>query len=311
MKHPVLIRTSVTVAGIRLKNPVLAASGTFGYGTEYHHLCPASAFGAIVTKTITLKPRAGNPPPRLCETPSGMLNSIGLANVGLEDFLTRKLPRLKDIGTKVIVNIAGESLAEYTMLAHALDGVPGISGLEVNISCPNVSRGGLAFGADPEMAARVTRAVKRVYRGPLIIKLSPNVTDVSAVAQAVQRAGADAVSLINTLYGLAIDIERRRPVLGNISGGLSGPAIRPVALYHVYRTARSIDIPVIGLGGIVSAADAVAFMLAGAAAVQIGTANFIAPNSVGRINSGLISYCRRQGFKSVAEITGKLRCGLL
>lgn len=308
MRNTGSIETSVVIAGIRLKNPVLAASGTFGYGTEYGHLCPASDFGAIITKTITLKPRAGNPQPRLCETPSGMLNSIGLANVGLEHFLARKLPQLKNIGTKVIVNIAGASLAEYRYLAESLNGIAAISGLEVNISCPNVARGGVAFGSDPEMAARVTRAVKRSYRGPIIVKLSPNVADITIVARAVQRAGADAVSLINTLFGLAIDIEKRRPVLGNISGGLSGPAIRPVALYHVYRTARTIDIPIIGLGGIVCAEDAVAFMLAGASAVQVGTANFIAPDTAKKINQGLVAYCRRQGWHSIREITGKLLC---
>lgn len=298
---------SVVIAGLRLANPVMAASGTFGYGTEYRGISEASGFGAIITKTVTLEPRPGNPPPRLCETPSGMLNSIGLANVGIERFLSDKLPALRQAGTAVIANIAGSTVAEYARLAAILDKAPGVSAIEVNVSCPNVSRGGVAFGADRAMAARVTRAVRRACRKPLIVKLSPNVADMVPIALAVSGAGADALSLINTLYGLAIDIERRRPALGNVTGGLSGPAIRPVALYHVYRVSRRVKIPVIGVGGVMKAEDAIQFMLAGASAVQVGTANFADPSTPGAIVSGLASYCRRHGLGSVKELTGWLR----
>lgn len=297
---------SVQICGLRLKNPAIAASGTFGYGTEYRGLCPASDFGAVITKTVTLEPRQGNPPPRLCETPAGMLNSIGLANVGIERFLTEKLPALEKAGTIVIANIAGKTWEEYAKLAAILDEVKPVSAVEVNISCPNVARGGIAFGSDPKAAARVTSAVRRSCRKPIIVKLSPNVSDIVPIAQAVVRAGADALSLINTLFGMAIDIERRRPVLGNAFGGLSGPAIRPVALYHVHRVSQAVSVPIIGLGGIVDAEDAIQFMLAGATAFQIGTANFICPDSPRRIIAGLVSYCRRLGLRSVRKLTGWL-----
>lgn len=300
------IDVSVKLAGIRLANPVMAASGTFGYGLEYRCLSPARAYGAVITKTVTLEPRPGNPPPRLCETPSGMLNSIGLANVGLERFLSEKLPALRKSGAVVIVNIAGKSIGEYARLAAILDGTPGVSALEVNVSCPNVSRGGVAFGVDPSTAARLTGAVRRACRKPLIVKLSPNVDDMVPIARAVAGAGADALSLVNTLYGMAIDTERRRPVLGNATGGLSGPAIRPVALYHVHRVSRAVGIPVIGLGGIMTADDAVQFMLAGASAVQLGTANFVDPAAPVKVVRGLVSYCRRHGLGAVREITGWL-----
>ncbi|MCU0607053.1 MAG: dihydroorotate dehydrogenase [Candidatus Edwardsbacteria bacterium] len=300
------IDLSVSFAGLRLKNPVIAASGTFGYGTEYRGL--AAAFGAIVTKTVTAAPRAGNAPPRLCETRSGMLNSIGLANVGIEAFLRDKLPALAGCGTVVIANIAGNDVAEYGALARRLDDAPGVAAIEVNISCPNVKQGGAAFGADPAAAAAVTRAVKRATALPVIVKLSPNVSDIAPVARAVAAAGADALSLINTLFGMRIDIERRRPSLGNVTGGLSGPAIMPVALYHVHRACRAVGIPVIGLGGIATAADAVEFMLAGAAAVQIGTATFVDPAAVRSVARGIAGYCRRQGLSRAAEITGGLRC---
>lgn len=302
----VRVDASVRLCGLGLKNPVMAASGAFGYGTEYRGLCPPSDFGAIVTKTVTLEPREGNPPPRLCETPAGMLNSIGLANVGVEKFLAEKLPPLRRSGTVIIANIAGRTAGEYARLASLLDAAPGVSAIEVNISCPNVSLGGIAFGADAVAAAKVTSAVRRSCRKPVIVKLSPNVADLVPIAKAAARAGADGLSLINTLYGMAIDTAKRRPTLGNATGGLSGPAIRPVALYHVHRVSRAVSIPVIGLGGIMDADDAVQFMLAGAAAVQIGTANFASPGSVRRIVAGLVSYCRRHGLSAVREITGWL-----
>lgn len=300
------IDLSVAFAGLRLKNPVIAASGTFGYGTEYGQA--ASAFGAIVTKTVTLAPRPGNPPPRLWETPSGMLNSIGLANVGSDAFIREKLPALARCGTTVIANIAGDTVDEYAELARRLDGAPGVAAIEVNISCPNVRHGGAAFGADPRIAARLTSGIRRATALPVIVKLSPNVADIAAVARPVADAGADALSLINTVFGMGIDAERRVPRLGNATGGLSGPAIKPVALYHVYRACQAVSIPVIGLGGIASATDAVEFMLAGAAAVQIGTATFIDPAAVRAITRGIAGYCRRHGFVRAAQITGGLKC---
>jgi dihydroorotate dehydrogenase (NAD+) catalytic subunit len=298
---------SVELAGLKLKNPVLAASGTFGYGTEYGRLADPRKFGAVITKTITLAPRAGNKPPRVYETASGMLNSIGLANVGAEAFLRNKLPRIARKDVVVIANIAGSSMEEYVELARRLNGEKRIAALELNVSCPNVKEGGVAFGSDPSTAARLTGLVKKAYRKPLIVKLSPNVADIAAMARAVEDSGADAVSLINTLYGMAVDARKQRPVLGNITGGLSGPAIKPVALYNVYKACRAISIPVIGLGGIVTAEDAVEFMLAGASAVQIGTANFVDPGSIGNIVRGMAEYCRFHGYSSVSDITGELK----
>lgn len=298
---------SVEIAGIKMKNPVLAASGTFGYGTEYLPLVPPGLFGAVITKTITLLPRAGNVPPRVYETPGGMLNSIGLANVGAERFLKEKLPGLLSHHPVVIVNIAGNTMEEYIELAGMLKGHPGISGIELNISCPNVKQGGVAFGSDPVQAAKLTALVKKASDKPLIVKLSPNVADIAAIARAVEEAGADALSLINTLYGMAVDIEKQRPVLGNVTGGLSGPAVKPVALYNVFKASRAVKVPVIGLGGIMTGGDAVEFMLAGASAVQIGTATFANPGAVREINSGLNDYCQKWGYARVSQITGKLR----
>lgn len=301
-----IVDLSIEIAGIRMKNPVLAASGTFGYGTEYLPLVSPSLFGAVITKTITLMPRAGNQPPRVCETPMGMLNSIGLANVGVEKFLAEKLPELLSHHPVVIVNIAGNTMEEYAGLARMLDGHAGIAGIELNISCPNVKQGGVAFGSDPIQAAKLTALVKKSSHKPLIVKLSPNVSDISAIARAVEQAGADALSLINTLYGMAIDIEKQRPVLGNITGGLSGPAIKPVALFNVFKASRAVKIPVIGLGGIMTAGDAVEFLLAGASAVQIGTAGFVNPNTVKEIVNGLKDYCLKKRYTKVSQITGKL-----
>jgi len=298
---------SVELAGIKMKNPVLAASGTFGYGTEYLPLVSPAIFGAVITKTITLLPRAGNKPPRVYETALGMLNSIGLANVGVKKFLEEKLPELLSHHPVVIVNIAGSTMEEYIVLAGMLHGQPGISGIELNISCPNVKQGGVAFGADPLQAAKLTALVKKAADKPLIVKLSPNVADIAAVARAVEQAGADALSLINTLYGMAIDIQRQKPVLGNVTGGLSGPAIKPVALYNVFKASQAVKIPVIGLGGIMNSGDAVEFMLAGASAVQIGTAGFVNPGAVKEIVNGLKDYCLKNKYPKVTQITGKLK----
>jgi dihydroorotate dehydrogenase (NAD+) catalytic subunit len=300
------VDVSVEIAGIKMRNPVLAASGTFGYGTEYLPLVSPALFGAVITKTITLLPRAGNKPPRIYETPGGMLNSIGLANVGAKKFLAEKLPELLSRHPVVIVNIAGNTMEEYVELAGLLKGRPGISGIELNISCPNVRQGGVAFGSDPVQAARLTALVKKAIDQPLIVKLSPNVADIAAIARAVEQAGADAISLINTLYGMAVDIEKQKPVLGNVTGGLSGPAVKPVALYNVFKAGRAVKIPVIGLGGIMNSADAVEFLLAGAAAVQIGTASFVNPGTVKEIVNGLKDYCLKKGYSKVSQITGKL-----
>lgn len=304
MKEPDL---SVEIAGIRLKNPVIAASGTFGYGEEFSSLFDVNALGGLVVKGISLRPRVGNPPPRIVETPCGMLNAIGLANIGLETFLKERLPFLARLSTAVIVNIYGHSISEYAELAKAFKGVPGIAALEVNISCPNVECGGMAFGTDPGMSARVTETVLKGADKPVIVKLSPNVTDIRGIAAAVERAGAHALSLINTLTGMAVDIKRRAPVLGNVTGGLSGPAIKPVALYMVYRTAGAVSIPVIGMGGIMNSNDALEFMIAGARAVQIGTASFVNPRATLDTVEGLRRYCLENGIERISELVGTLR----
>ncbi|HBT47745.1 MAG TPA: dihydroorotate dehydrogenase [Peptococcaceae bacterium] len=299
-------RMEVELAGLRLQNPVMPASGTFGFGEEYEGYLDLNSLGAIVTKSVTLEPTPGNPPPRVAETPAGLLNSIGLQNPGLEVFLREKMPFLRQLRPPVIVNIAGRTLEEYVELARRLDGVDGVAALEVNISCPNVKEGGLAFGSSPEQAARLIRAVRRVTTLPIIAKLSPNVTDVVAVAKGVEAAGADAVSLINTLQGMAVDLERRRPVLGNISGGLSGPAVKPVALYCVWRVAREVMIPVIGMGGIMTATDALEFLLAGARAVAVGTANLVNPRAMAEIIAGLEAYLLQHNIEDVNQIIGAL-----
>ncbi len=299
----------VRIGDLRLPNPVLTASGTFGYGREFAHLVNLHRLGGIVVKGISLEPRPGNPPPRIVETACGMLNAIGLENVGVERFVGEKLPWLREIGARIIVNILGDSVDEYARLAGRLAGVEGISGLEVNISCPNVKRGGVAFGTVPEMAASVTEAVKAESDVMVIVKLSPNVTDIVQMARAVEEAGADAVSLINTLIGMAIDIESRRPALANVIGGLSGPAIKPVALRMVYQVASSVRIPVIGIGGITTADDAIEFLLAGATAVQVGTANFYQPSAAAEIIDGITEYLARHGHLSVREIIGGLQTG--
>lgn len=297
----------VQIGPLELKNPVLTASGTFGYGQEFAALFDVNRLGGIVVKGLSLEGRAGNPPPRIVETPSGMLNAIGLANIGLERFLREKLPWLQRLDTAVIVNIYGHSLKEYGELAAALKGVSGIAALEVNISCPNVECGGMAFGTDPGVSARVTEEVLRNTDKPVIVKLSPNVTDITTIARAVEAAGAHALSLINTLTGMVIDIESRTPVLSNVSGGLSGPAIRPVALYMVYRVVKAVRIPVIGIGGIMAHGDALQYLIAGARAVQVGTANFVMPNAALMVLEGIEDFCADNGIARVGDIIGTLR----
>jgi len=297
----------VTIGSLSLANPVMTASGTFGYAREFESLMDLRRLGAIIVKGISLRPRVGNPPPRIVETACGMLNAIGLQNVGVDLFIEEKMPYLADLGVPIIVNILGDSLDEYGEISERLAGCAAVSAIEVNISCPNVKKGGVAFGADPEMAAAATRAVRKKTSQPVIVKLSPNVTDVTVVARAVAEAGADAVSLINTLIGMAIDLKRRRPVLANIFGGLSGPAIKPVALRMVYQVARAVSVPVIGIGGIESAEDALEFMLAGATAVQIGTANFVNPRASEDVVDGIGAYVRQEGLGSIREMIGALQ----
>ncbi len=308
MKKVKTIDLRVSIAGLELKNPVIAASGTFGYGAEYSGLAEPGDFGAIITKTVTLEPRPGNRPPRICETSCGMLNSIGLANVGFAVFREDKLPALIKKNTVIIANIAGNTIEEYVELAARLNKISDIPALELNISCPNVKLGGIAFGTDPASAAALTKAVRRAYKKTLIVKLSPNVSDIAGIARAVESSGADALSLINTLYGMAVDIKKQRPVLGNITGGLSGPAIKPVALYNLYKVHHSVKIPLIGLGGIMDHRDALEFMITGAAAVQIGTANFVNPSAVKDILSGLAGYCRENDITRIKNLTGILKC---
>ncbi len=287
---------------IRLKNPVLLASGTCGYGAELADLLDLERIGGIVTKGISLEPRAGNPPPRVYETPCGLLNAIGLENVGVEKFLASMLPWLQGLGCAVIVNILGSSLDEYGQIARRLSGVEGIAALEVNISCPNVKEGGVAFGTSARLAAQVTRRVKEATDLPVIVKLSPNVTNVCEIARAVEDEGADGISLINTLLGMAIDIERKRPVLGNIFGGLSGPAIKPVALRMVWQVARCVQIPVIGIGGITTWQDGVEFLMAGASAIQVGTATLVEPASALRILDGIERFMEAKAIPDLPSL---------
>ncbi|MDI3281315.1 MAG: dihydroorotate dehydrogenase, partial [Bacillota bacterium] len=273
-------RLVVELAGVPLRNPVLAAAGTFGWGEEYRPFVDPARLGGIVVKGVAPVPWPGNPAPRLVETPAGLLNSIGLENPGVERFIADYLPRLQGLGTRIFVNVVGKSPEEYAQVAARLDGQPGLAGLELNVSCPNVKEGGLAFGTRPEGIAAVVRAVRPVTSLPLIVKLSPNVADIAALARAAQEAGADAVSLINTLAGMVIDVRRRRPVLATAVGGLSGPAIRPVAVRMVWEVAQAVTIPIVGGGGITSAQDALEFILAGATAVAVGTAGFIRPTAL-------------------------------
>ncbi|NOY69834.1 MAG: dihydroorotate dehydrogenase [Deltaproteobacteria bacterium] len=304
MDNPVDLSTQL--GSLRLKNPVLTASGTFGYGIEFESLVDLNRLGGIIVKGLSLKPSSGNPPPRIVETPCGMLNSIGLENIGVEAFIAEKLPILETYHTPVFANIYGSSIEEYAALAARIDSVDSITGLEVNISCPNVKSGGVAFGIDAIVAASVIRAVKKETSKFVVAKLSPNVTSIADIASSVEDAGADAVSLINTITGMAIDIRTRRPVLANITGGLSGPAIRPVALRMVWEAARAVKIPVIGIGGIVSAIDAISFLIAGASAVEVGTANFLNPGACMDIIDGMESFFAEEGISSTAEIIGSV-----
>lgn len=297
---------SVSIGGLRLKNPVMTASGTFGYAKEFEPYVNLHRLGAVVVKGISLEPRAGNPPPRIVETSCGMLNAIGLENVGVDRFISEKMESLQAVTVPVVVNVLGDTVNEYREIAERLADVEGVAAIEVNISCPNVKKGGVAFGTVPEMAAAVTAAVKKVSSVPVIVKLSPNVTDVTNIARAVEDGGADAVSLINTLIGMAVDLRSRRPALANVIGGLSGPAIKPVALRMVYQVAQTVSIPVIGIGGIETAEDVLEFMLAGATAVQIGTANFVNPRASEEAVEGLARYVTEQKLISIREMIGAL-----
>lgn len=298
------MNVGVKIGGLMLRNPVMTASGTFGYGEEYAEFVDLNRLGAVVVKGLSLKPKEGNPPPRVVETASGMLNAIGLQNIGIEKFIVDKMPFLRRFDTAVIVNFFGDSVDEYAEAAERLSGVRGIHGLEMNISCPNKQAGWCIFGTDPKVTAGVVGAVRKRTPLPLIVKLSPNVTDISLMAKVAEDSGADAVSLINTIAGMAIDIRTRRPKLANITGGLSGPAVKPVAIRMVYEVFKAVKIPIIGMGGIMSAADAIEFILAGASAVAVGTANFVDPRATLRILDGIIDYMEQEGIGDIGSLTG-------
>jgi dihydroorotate dehydrogenase (NAD+) catalytic subunit len=297
----------VEIGGVRFRNPVMTASGTFAYGLEFAHLVDLNALGGIVVKGISMKPIKGNPPPRIWETPSGMLNAIGWQNIGAVEFVTGKLPGLRKYGTNIVVNIVGFDLDEYLEVARFLNDCPGIAALELNISCPNVKKGGFHFNKDPRDAHEITARTRAVCtRVPLWVKLSPNVTDIKEFARACEEAGADALSVVNTLVGMAIDVEKRRPRLRYVTGGLSGPAIRPIALRMVWETCRAVKIPVVGVGGIATTEDALEFLIAGARAVQVGTANFYHPAASEQIVAGLAEYCAARGIEDIHQVIGSL-----
>lgn len=302
------VNTRITLGGLEMKNPVTTASGTFASGREYAQFFDVSRLGAITTKGVSLNGWQGNDTPRIAETPSGMLNSIGLQNPGVEAFVQKDLPWLIEQDTKVIVNVSGHSVAEYQAVVEALDAHAGIDAYEINISCPNVDCGGLTFGTDPKVAAEVVGACRAKTSRPLIVKLTPNVTDITEIARAVEAAGADAVSLINTLLGMAIDPYKRKPILARVVGGLSGPAVKPVALRMVWQVHQAVNIPILGMGGITSGLDAIEFMLAGASAVAVGTANFIDPQAALAVASGIEEFCATQGVSDVNELIGALNC---
>jgi len=300
----------VEIAGIKLKNPVMTASGTFGYGEEFSPFIDLDKLGAMVLKGITLKPKMGNPPPRVIETPSGMLNSIGLQNVGVEILIKEKLPYLQKFNTPVIINISGDTIEEYVELAIRLGEVSkemGIAGLEVNISCPNVKKGGMVWGTDAKATYKIINSIRAATSLPLIVKLTPNVTDIKTIAQAAEEAGADALSLINTLVGMAIDIDSRKPKLANISGGLSGPAVKPVALWLVWQVFQTVNIPVIGIGGIIKVEDALEFIIAGARVIEVGTANFVNTSVTIEIIEGIEKYLTENNIKDVNELVGSMK----
>ncbi len=297
---------NINIGKLQLKNPVMTASGTFGYGTEYSDFMDISRIGGIFVKGTTIRERQGNAYPRMAETPSGMLNAVGLQNKGVDYFINHIYPTIKDIDTNIIVNVSGSTIEDYVETAEKLNSLENIPAIELNISCPNVKEGGMAFGTSCLSASQVVSAVRRVYKNDLIVKLSPNVTDISEIALAVEAEGADSVSLINTLLGMAINAEKRKPILSTITGGLSGPAVKPIALRMVWQVAKAVKIPVIGLGGIMNAADAIEFMLAGASAIQIGTANFIDPTVSIKVIDGINDYLDRHGFQSITDIIGAL-----
>ena len=301
-----MVNLNVNIGKLQLKNPVMTASGTFGYGTEYSDFIDISRIGCIIVKGTTIRDRQGNAYPRLAETPSGMLNAVGLQNKGVDYFVNNIYPNVKDIDTNIVVNVSGSEVADYVATAEKLNDLDKIPAIELNISCPNVKEGGMAFGTSCASAAQVVSAVRKAYKKTLIVKLSPNVTDIAEIARTVEAEGADSVSLINTLLGMAINTKTRKPILSTVTGGLSGPAVKPVALRMVWQVAKAVKVPVIGLGGIMSATDAIEFMLAGASAVQIGTANFIDPTITIKVIEGIESYLKENNFDSVQDIIGAL-----
>ena len=292
--------------GLTLKNPVMTASGTFGYGEEYADFIDLTKLGGILVKGTTLNHREGNPYPRMVETPSGMLNAVGLQNKGIDYFVETIYPRIKDIDTNIIVNVSGSTIEDYCAVAEKVNALENIPAIELNVSCPNVKQGGMAFGVTTSGIEQVVSAVRKVYDKHLIVKLSPNVTSIADLALAAEASGADSVSLINTLLGMAIDAEKRRPKLSTVTGGLSGACVKPIALRMVWQVAKAVKIPVIGLGGISSATDAIEFLLAGASAIEIGTANFIDPTITVKVAQGIVEYCERHGFNNVSDLTGAL-----
>ena len=301
-----MVKTNVKIGGLELKNPVLTASGTFGYGLEFADFVDLNKLGGFIVKGTTLNHREGNAYPRSAETPMGMLNAVGLQNKGVDYFISEIYPQIKDIRTNMIVNVSGSAIEDYVQTAEKINELENIPAIELNISCPNVKQGGMAFGVTAKGASEVVKAVREVYKKTLIVKLSPNVTDITEIARAVEGAGADSVSLINTLLGMAIDAEKRRPILSTITGGMSGAAVKPIALRMVWQVSKAVNIPVIGLGGIMNWKDAVEFLLAGASAIQIGTANFIDPAITVKVSEGINDYLDRHGFTSVKDIIGGL-----
>lgn len=303
-----MLKTQVHIGrGLTIKNPVMTASGTFGYGLEYGDFIDLNRLGGVLVKGTTLHPRQGNPYPRMAETPSGMLNAVGLQNKGVDYFCEHIYPTISGYDTAMIVNVSGSQVEDYIETAEKINALEGIPAIELNISCPNVKEGGMAFGVTCAGAASVVRAVREVYDKMLIVKLSPNVTDITEIARAVEAEGADSISMINTLLGMAIDAEKRRPVLSTITGGLSGPAVKPIALRMVWQTAQAVKVPIIGMGGIASATDAIEFLLAGASAVEVGTYNFVDPSVTTQIVDGIEDYMRRHGFTDIQDLIGALQ----
>ncbi len=301
-----MVNETIKLKGLTLKNPVMTASGTFGYGEEYADFIDLTKIGGILVKGTTLNHREGNPYPRMAETPSGMLNAVGLQNKGIDYFIETIYPRIKDIDTNIIVNVSGSTIEDYCAVAEKVNALENIPAIELNVSCPNVKQGGMAFGVTCAGIEQVVSAVRKVYDKHLMVKLSPNVTNIAELAMSAEASGADSVSLINTLLGMAIDAETRRPKLSTITGGLSGACVKPVALRMVWQVSKAVKIPVIGLGGISSATDAIEFMLAGASAIEIGTANFIDPAITVKVAKGIVEYCERHGFKNVSDLTGAM-----